>query len=329
MIGNRGCTVPKLVEKIFACAVMALSAQAYAQSFPVKPVRLIIPFPPGGAADAIARIVSAPLAAAWKQPVLVENKSGAGSTIAAAFVASAPPDGYTLYINGVGVHATSAALYKNLSYHPVKSFTAVSKVSMSPFIFVVNPAVKATTMKELVALGRAKPEALSYASSGSGATPHLMSEMLAQATGTKFLHVPFKGTAPAMVALLAGQVDFQVADVSAMPQVRAGKLRALAVTSQKRSALVPGVPTMAESGVPDFVVPSIFAILGPAGIPRDLVAFMNVQINRSLATDEMRRLLANQGFEPDGGTPEELVEYLNLEVNRYARVVREVGVKLD
>jgi tripartite-type tricarboxylate transporter receptor subunit TctC len=153
--------------------------------------------------------------------------------------------------------------------------------------------------------------------------------MLARATGTKFLHVPFKGTAPALAALLAGQVDFQVADVSAMPQVKAGKLRALAITSEKRSPLVPGVPTMAEAGIPNFVVPSIFAILGPAGMPRSVVNVINGELNRALGTEELREKLAAQGFEPYGGTPEQLAEYLALETKRYSQVIRDVGVKLD
>ncbi len=318
-----------LPHLLVAIAASVVASTAWSQGFPSKPVKLIIPFPPGGAADAIARIVSAPLATEWKQPVIIENRSGAGSTIAAAFVAASAPDGYTLFITGIGVHAVSSALYSNLSYDPIKSFTPIATVSMSPFIFVVHPAVKANSMKELIALASLKSEALSYSSSGSGATPHLMSEMLARATGTKFLHVPFKGTAPAMVALLAGQVDFQAADVSAMPQVKAGKLRALAVTSEKRSNLVPGVPTMAESGVPDFVVPSIFAILGPANVPRDIVASINAHLNRFLGTEEMRKSLAAQGFEPHGGTPAELAGYLNLEVKRYSQIVREVGVKID
>ncbi len=280
-------------------AASAVLAQAHStssgQGYPSKPVKIIVPFPPGGSADASARIVAEKTSEEWKQPVLVENKPGAGTTIAAAFVASAAPDGHVLYLTGPISHAVSAALYKDLSYDAVTSFAAVARVASAPFILVVHPSVKANSVQELVELARARPGALTYASSGSGAAPHLAAEMLASLTGTRFVHVPFKGTAPALVALLGAQVDFQIADVAAIPHVRAGKLRALAVTTARRSALVTEIPTVAESGVPG----------------------------------EVRQRLNAQGFEPAPATPEEFGAFLASEVRKYAKIIREAGVRID
>ncbi len=310
-------------------ALVAAASTAVAQTFPSRPVKIIVPFPPGGSADAAARIVAEKTSEEWKQPVLVENKPGAGTTIAAAFVAGSAPDGHVLYLTGPISHAVSAALYKNPGYDAVSSFAAVARVASAPFILVVHPSVKANSVRELIELARARPGALTYASSGSGAAPHLAAEMLASMTGTKFVHVPFKGTAPALVALLGGQVDFQIADVAAIPHVRAGKLRALAVTTARPSALVPGVPSVAESGVPGFDVPSATGILAPAGTPREVVAKINSAINRALATGEVRQRLNAQGFEPAPATPEEFAAFLASEVRKYARIIQEAGVRID
>ena len=310
-------------------ALVAAASTAVAQTFPSRPVKIIVPFPPGGSADAAARIVAEKTSEEWKQPVLVENKPGAGTTIAAAFVAGSAPDGYLLYLTGPISPAVSAALYKNPGYDAVSSFAAVARVASAPFILVVHPSVKANSVRELIELARARPGALTYASSGSGAAPHLAAEMLASMTGTKFVHVPFKGTAPALVALLGGQVDFQIADVAAIPHVRAGKLRALAVTTARSSALVPGVPSVAESGVPGFDVPSATGILAPAGTPREIVAKINSAINRALATGEVRQRLNAQGFEPAPATPEEFAAFLASEVRKYARIIQEAGVRID
>jgi tripartite-type tricarboxylate transporter receptor subunit TctC len=310
-------------------AVFAAASAALAQNFPSKPVRIIVPFPPGGSADASARIVAEKTSEEWKQPVLVENKPGAGTTIAAAFVAGSAPDGHVLLLTGPISHAVSAALYKNLGYDAVSSFAAVGRVATAPFILVVHPSMKANSVQDLVELARARPGALTYASSGSGAAPHLATEMLASMTGTKFVHVPFKGTAPALVALLGAQVDFLIADVAAIPHIRAGKLRALAVTTAKRSALVPEIPTVAESGFPGFDVPSATGILAPAGTPREIVARINAAINRALATEEVRQRLNAQGFEPAPMSPEEFGAFLASEVRKYAKLIQEAGVRLD
>lgn len=318
-----------LYKLALAIAATLVATHAAAQGFPAKAVRLVIPFPPGGSSDAVGRVMAERLGEEWKQPVVVENRPGAGTTIASAFVAGSAPDGYTLYLQGVSTHASAGALYRNLSFDPVKAFTPVANVSMSPFILVVHPGIKANSARELLQLGQAKPEALSYGSSGNGGSPHLFVEILANANGIKFLHVPYKGFGPAIVALIAGEVNFAVADVAIMPQVRAGKVRALAVSMPRQSLLVPGVPTMAESGVPNMVMPSYIAVLGPAGMPRDVTATINAQINRALANEDVRKKLLAQGFEPAPGTPEELGNLLNAETQRLTQIIQRTGIKLD
>lgn len=311
-----------------SAAALLCAAQAAAQTFPAKPVRMVVPFPPGGSSDAVARILAERLTETWKHPMIVENRPGAGTTIASAFVVSQPPDGHTLYLQGISTYASTGSLYKNLSFDPLK-FTAVANVTISPFILAVHPSVKAHTARELIELARSRPGTLTYGSSGAGGSPHLFAEVLARGTGTKFLHVPYKGLGPAMAALVAGEINFVVADVTVMPQVRAGKVRALAVTTPKQTAVAPGVPTMAESGVPGMVMPSYIAVLGPPGIPRDIVNAINTDINRAVDNAEVRKKLFGLGFEPAGGTPEELAKMLSEEVQRLSPIIREAGLKLD
>ena len=318
------------MKRLFLCAVALLCASGVmAQSFPSRPVRMIVPFPPGGSSDAVARILAERLTGEWKQPMVVENRPGAGTTIASAFVAGSPPDGHVLYLQGVSTYASTGALYRNLSFDPVKGFTPVANVTISPFVLAVHPSVNATTAKELVQLARAKPGALSYGSSGSGGTPHLFAEVLANGTGTRFLHVPYKGLGPAMTALISGEINFLIADVTVMPHVKAGKVRALAVTTPKQTPVVPGVPTLAESGIPGMSLPSYIAELGPAGMPRDLVGTINADMNRALANNDVRQKLLALGFEPAGGTPEELAAMMSAEVQRLTAIIRDAGVKLD
>ncbi len=319
------------VSKLLIAGAVALlwAIQASPQAFPQKPVRMVVPFPPGGSADAIARVLAKALTEEWKQPMLVENRPGAGTTIASAFVASAPPDGYMLYLQGISTYASTGSLYKNLSFDPLKSFTPIANVTMSPFILVVHPSVKASTVKELVELARAQPGSLRYGSSGAGGTPHLFTEMLAHDTGTAFLHVPYKGVGPAITALLAGEIHFLVADVAVMAQMRAGKVRALAVTTPRQTALVPGVPTMAESGMANMVMPSYVGVFGPTGMPREIVVSLNASLNRALIHPDVRKQLFGLGFEPAGSTPEELAAMLSAEVQRLSIIIRNAGVKLD
>jgi len=312
------------------CAALLLAPlPGWAQVFPARAVKIVVPFPPGGSSDAVARVLGAKLAEDWKQPVIVENRPGAGTTIAGAYVASAPPDGYLLFVQGVATYATTGGLYKNLSFDPIRGFAPVSMLSTSPFILVTKQGLAAATAKELVELARSKPGALTYGSSGSGGSPHLFVEMMGWATSTRYLHVPFKGVGPAIVALLGGEVDFMVADVAVMPQVRAGKLRALAVTSARPSPLAAGIPTMAESGVPGLVMPSSIAMLTTAGTPRETIAALNTALNRALGNTDVRQKLAAQGFEASGGTTEELAAMLATEAQRFSQLIRDTGLKLD
>jgi tripartite-type tricarboxylate transporter receptor subunit TctC len=317
------------VRALAAIAAALLAAGAFAQTYPAKTVRVIVPFPPGGSADAASRSMAEKLSGMWGQPVVLEHKPGAGTTIAAAYVASSPPDGYTILFCGAISHAASANLYRNLSYDPVKSFTALGTIALSPFILVVNPRIKAASVRELIDLARARPGELNYGSSGNGASPHLAAEMFARAAGVRMVHVPFKGMQPVLVALVSGEIDLTFADIAAMPLVRSGRLTALAVTTAKPSPLVPGVPTLAESGVAGVDIPSVAGFIAPANTPRETVAFVNASMSRALASSDLRERLVGLGFEPYESSPEEFGAFLAAEVRRYAQVIRDAGIRVD
>jgi tripartite-type tricarboxylate transporter receptor subunit TctC len=317
------------VRALAAIAAALLAAGAFAQAYPAKSVRVIVPFPPGGSADAASRSMAEKLSGMWGQPVVLEHKPGAGTTIAAAYVASSPPDGYTILFCGAISHAASANLYRNLGYDPVKSFTALGTIALSPFILVVNPRIKAASVRELIDLARARPGELNYGSSGNGASPHLAAEMFARAAGVRMVHVPFKGMQPVLVALVSGEIDLTFADIAAMPLVRSGRLTALAVTTAKPSPLVPGVPTLAESGVAGVDIPSVAGFIAPANTPRETVAFVNASMSRALASSDLRERLVGLGFEPYESSPEEFGAFLAAEVRRYAQVIRDAGIRVD
>jgi len=317
------------VRALAAIAAALVAAGALAQSYPSKPVRVIVPFPPGGSADAASRSMAEKLSSLWGQPVVLEHKPGAGTTIAAAYVAASPPDGYTILFCGAISHAASANLYRNLGYDAVRSFAPLGTISLSPFILVVNPRTKAGSVLELIELARSRPGELNYGSSGNGASPHLAAEMFSRAAGIRMVHVPYKGMQPVLVALVSGEIDLTFADIAVMPLVRSGRLTALAVTTAKPSSLVPGVPTLAESGVAGVDIPSVAGFLAPAGTPRDTVALVNTSMARALAAGDLRERLIGLGFEPYQTTPEEFGAFLAAEVRRYAQVIRDAGIKVD
>ena len=319
----------RFLRALIALAAFLYAAGGAAQSYPAKAVRVIVPFPPGGSADAASRSMAEKLSSLWGQPVVLEHKPGAGTTIAAAYVAASAPDAYTILFCGAISHAASANLYRNLSYDALKSFTPLGTIALSPFILVVNPSVKAASVRELIEIAKAKPGTLNYASSGNGASPHLAAEMFARAAGIRMVHVPFKGMQPALVALLSGEVDLTFADVAVMPLVRSGRLSALAVTTAKPSPLVPGVPTLGESGVPGVDIPSVAGFIAPAGTPRETVAFINASMGKALAAGDLRERLVGLGFEPYASTPEEFGAFLAAEVRRYAQVIRNAGISID
>lgn len=310
--------------------LFAAAGAATAQDFPNKLVRIVVPYPPGGSAEAQARILGQKLSEIWGQPVIVESKPGAGTTIGAAYVANSPPDGYTLYLAGNSSHTVSAILFrKSIKYDPLKSFAAVSLIASSPFILTVNPSVPATSVKEFIEVAKARTDPLTYASSGNGAGPHLSGVLLQNLTGMKLVHVPFKGTAPALVALLGGQVDALFADVAVIPHLQSGKLRGLAVTSAVRSPLIPNLPTIAESGVPGFDVTYLSTILAPAGTPKNIVNRINAAINTAIASQDVRDRFTAQGFEPTGSTPEALEALFAAEMAKYEKLIKDSGMQVD
>jgi tripartite-type tricarboxylate transporter receptor subunit TctC len=317
------------VRALASIAVALAAAGVFAQSYPAKPVRVIVPFPPGGSADAASRSMAEKLSSLWGQPVVLEHKPGAGTTIAATYVAASPPDGYTILFCGAISHAASANLYRNLGYDAVKSFAPLGTISLSPFILVVNPRTKAGSVRALIELARSRPGELNYGSSGNGASPHLAAEMFSRAAGIRMVHVPFKGMQPVLVALVSGEIDLTFADIAAMPLVRSGRLTALAVTTAKPSPLVPGVPTLGESGVAGVDIPSVAGFLAPAGTPRETVTFVNASMGKALAAGDLRERLIGLGFEPYETTPEEFGTFLAAEVRRYAQVIRDTGIKVD
>jgi tripartite-type tricarboxylate transporter receptor subunit TctC len=311
---------------LLAGMMLCVASVAHALDYPKSYVRIIVPYPTGGSAESQARTLAEQLGRMWKQQVIVENKPGAGTTIGAAFVAGSAPDGYTLYLAGTS-HTVSPSLYSNLKYDPVKSFAPVSRLATSPFILLVNPKLGVNSVAELIELAQAKPGKLNYGTSGIGAGPHLSAEMFQAAAKINVTHVPFKGSAPAMAALLGNFIDFAFGDVSAVPSVKAGTLKALAVTSLDRFADLPDVPTFSETVSRGFEVTNWSCILAPANTPPEIVAFLNQSISEALATPEVKRQLAIQGFEPTPSTPQALRDLMVSEVKKYADVLKNAGVE--
>jgi tripartite-type tricarboxylate transporter receptor subunit TctC len=316
------------IRSTLLLAVMLLCSASVAQAldYPKGYVRIIVPYPSGGSAESQARTLAEQLSKIWKQQVIIENKPGAGTTIGAAFVAGSAPDGYTLYLAGTS-HTVSPSLYSNLKYDPVGSFAPVSRVATSPFILLVNPKLGVNSVAELIELARSKPGGLNYGTSGVGAGPHLSAEMFLAAAKINVTHVPFKGSAPAMTALLGNFVDFVFGDVSALPSVQAGSLKALAVTSLDRFSELPDVPTFNESVSKGFEVTNWSCILAPLNTPPEIVAFLNQSISEALATPEVKRQFAIQGFEPTASTTQALHDLMVSEVTKYAEVLKRAGVE--
>ena len=309
--------------------VLGLTAgTALAQGYPTKPVRLVVPFPAGGAVDTVARTLGQKLGETWKQQVLVENRAGAGGNIGTDAVAKAPPDGYTILMTTHG-HAISPNLYRKLPYDPVKDFTPVTQLTSSFLLLVANPSLPAASLKELIALAKARPGSLNYGSTGLGAPPHLVTELVKIMAGIDMAHIPYKGDAPLFTALLGGEVQVAfVPPVTGLPHVKGGRLRALAVTSARRSPTLPDVPTVAEAGVPGFEYSGWLAILAPAGTPREIIGKLNGDIVKVVAVPEMRDRFLGWGYEPVAGAPEAFAGRLRADIARYARVIKEAKIPL-
>ncbi len=323
----------KLVTVALMCTLCAAGGQhAAAQapgSYPNRPIRMIMPASPGGPVDVIGRTVGAGLAEALGQPIVMDNRAGAGGIIGAETVVRANPDGYTLMFAHSGPLAIEAALHSKLSYHPVKDFAPVSLVAASPYVLIVIPATPAKSVKELIALARSRPGKFHFASGGVGTGLHMAGELLNLAAGAKIVHVPYKGAAPSMAALMSGEVDMMFNGVSAaLPQVKAGRLRAIAISSAQRSPLLPDLPTVAESGLA-YETSGWYGLVAPAGTPKPVTARLQASLRQSLNTPEMKERLAAQGIDGIASTPEQLSKHLRVELDKWTAVVKAAGLKAD
>jgi tripartite-type tricarboxylate transporter receptor subunit TctC len=308
--------------------VAAVPAAAVAQAWPTKPIRLMVPFPPGGSTDIIARIVAQKLAAQLGQGVVIENRGGAGGTLGTAVVAKAANDGYTLVVGTTSTHVVAPSVYQKIEYDPVRDFAPISLIGTTPYLLVVNPQVPAKTLKELVALMKAQPGKLNYASAGVGSTTHLAMEMLKGASNTYALHIPYNGNGPAGSAVIAGQVEILFGSLPAvLPHAKSARVRALAVGTPKRSPSLPEVPTVAESGYPGFDASLWLAIMAPAGTPAPVIDRLHKEIVAAVQAKETSDLLDKNGAEPLTSTPAELAAMIRDGVAKYAKVVKEAGVK--
>lgn len=317
----------KIRVTLLATAMLCASiSSSQALDYPNKVVRIIVPYAPGGSAGAQARALAEQLSKLWKQQVIIDDKPGAGTTIGAAFVASSAPDGYTLYLAGTS-HTITPNLYSNLKYDAVKSFSPISRLATSPFILVVNPSIGVNSVSEFLALARSKPSKLNYGTSGIGAGPHLSAEMMIAATKIDVQHVPFRGSAPAITALLGGVTEFGLGDVSVMPSIKAGLIKALAVTTAERFSQLPDVPTYGETIGKGLEVTNWSAILAPADTPVEIVTFINQSIAAALQSSELKNAYEAQGFDPAPSSPEDLAAFMTSEVIKYRQIIERSGIK--
>jgi len=311
---------------VVGCALCAATPAALGQAYPTKPVRMIAASSPGSAVDIVARIVAQKLGEQLGQQVVVDNRAGAGGNLGAELAAKAAPDGYTLFM-GTPAHAINTGLYRKLNYDLIRDFSPVTQVTSGQYVVVVHPSLPAKSIRELIALARGKPGQLNYASAGSGNATHLAGELFASATRIKLVHVPYKGSGPAVTDLVGGQVQLMFANlVAALPQVKTGRIRALAVTGQTRAAAAPELPTVIEAGVPGYVVTSWFGVLVPAATPRELIMKLNAEFARTMSAPDVRDRLAADGAEPTTGTPEQFGAFLRAEITRWTKVVKDAGI---
>ncbi len=316
--------------KTVVALVLWVSLSAFAQPFPSKPVRLIVPFPPGGAVDYYARAVQNRLQETLGQPILIENRSGAGGMVGADLVVKAAPDGYTLLVGNIASLAMNVGLYSKMTYDPRKDLTPIIRTVAVNYVMTVHPSVPARSVKELIDHAKANPGKLSYGSAGSGSAPHLATELLKQRAGIDMLHVPFKGGGPMVADLLGGQIHIVIADqANLMPHVKAGKLRALAVGTLERSASYPDIPTIAESGFPGFEARAWQGIAGPANLPADIVTQLNAAFAKAMAFPEVHQRLLDGGLDPISGTPEDFAAFIRNEIDKWAKVAKDVGARVD
>ena len=302
-------------------------AATQSSPYPVRPIRLVVPFAPGGGADLMGRTVGQKLSASLGQPVVIDNRAGAAGRIGAELAAKAPPDGYALFLGTSSTLVFAPSIYHGLAYDPVKDFSPVALLALAPYVLVVHPSVPVRAVKELIALAKSNPGKLNYASSGAGGPAHLAAELFNSMAETKMTHISYKGSAPGTIALISGETDLMFSNIlPAVPPVKAGKLKALAVTSARRSPVLPELPTVGASGLPGFDVYTLYGILAPADTPKDVVNRLNNEIVKALGQADVKERLTHDGTEPVVGTPEQFADLIKTEIAKWAKVIKQAGI---
>jgi tripartite-type tricarboxylate transporter receptor subunit TctC len=321
----------RMLSLLFTALSVLVGGDALSQpvsAYPNKQIRWVVAFAPGGPVDILSRAIAEKLSQHWGQSVIIDNRAGAGGTIGAEIVAKAPPDGYTMMTGHVGTHAINATLYHNLAYDPVRDFTPVTLISYMPFVLLVHPSVPASNVRDLIVLAKSRRGELNYASAGNGGPTHLIPEWFKTAAGVKIVHVSYKGNTAALTDLISGQVQIMFSNLlTSMPYVRMGKLRALAISSAKRSPQEPALPTISESGLPGFNVVAWYGVLGPAGLAPPLVAKLNTEIAQILMQPEMQERFVAQGIDLVSSTPEQFRELIKAEIVKWRKIVNDAGAQ--
>ena len=322
--------IARLLPAVLVAATTMVPAVAIAQAYPTKPIRLVVPFPAGGSLDVVARAIGQKLTEAWGQPVVIDNRPGAGGNIGADLVAKSAPDGYTILEGALSTHAVNVSLYARMPYDPVKDFAPITLVAVTPNVLVLNASFPVNSVPELLAYARANPGKLSFGSGSNGSAGHLAGELFKTEAGIDMVHIPYKGGAPALQALLAGDTQLMFDNLAnSAAQIKAGKLKALAVTTAKRSSLMPELPTLSETGLPGFDIYTWWGFMAPAGTPKEVVAKWNAEVTRILRSPEMKAFFAQQGAEPAPDSPEEFAALIKGEIAKYAKIVKQSGAKVD
>jgi tripartite-type tricarboxylate transporter receptor subunit TctC len=315
---------------LVSCALCLGIAGAHAQSYPTKPIRIIVPFPAGGIADLFGRVIGQKFNEAWGQPAVVDNRPGAGGNIGAEIVAKSPPDGYTLVTGSIGTHAVNVSLFSKLAYDPIRDFAPVSLIMEAEGLLVVHPSLPVKSVKELIALARARPGQIAYASAGYGTAAHLSGELFKSMAKINMVHVPYKGNVPALTDLIAGQTSLLFATMpTALPHVHSGRLRALAVTSSSRSPAAPELPTIAEAALPGYAVTNWIGFFAPAGTPRDIVMKLNAEVVHVMQAPDIQKRLTAEGAKFSPWTPEQFGVFVKAEQVKWAKVVKDAGIRVD
>jgi tripartite-type tricarboxylate transporter receptor subunit TctC len=318
--------MPRFVPFTMALALTACAAVAHAQNYPSKPVKVIVPWPAAGSIDSAARIASQRLSTALGGSFIVDNRAGAAGTIGADLLAKAPADGYTLMVHSA-THTANATTYPKLPYRTIEDFTPIAFISAQPAVLVAHPSLPVKTVRDFIALAKSRPGQINYASSGNGSSPHLAMALFTSSANINIVHVPYRGGPPAITSLLSGETQASIATLpNALPHVNAGRVRALGVTTARRTLSAPNIPTIAESGLPGYEMNPWIALFGPAGLKRDLVDRLNGLVNKAVADPEVARTMVSQGLEPWSGTPEQLAARMRTDLDKFAKLIKSIGV---